>query len=584
MSVDTRTPRSSTGGRSPGFDEDVLNTVRVPSDPAQVIVSHASFRVKLGANAPNPRHGVEDTAPMPVIPTSVRSAAEARMPRRRRAAPVVWTGRTEPGDPAATQLLQAVRSAGTTQLLPRIGEQLHADDLDDGMPPIRPAVVSPRAPLLGTPGPARGAFDDEPHEDEPRGGPSYGSAQGTATGSGRYGGDRPADDSYGYDEDDDYEHRRAYDDDYDDEYEDHEEQQEPRRGRRRSEAVRHAWYPGRRMNLGVVLLPLRVFLGFISVYAGLGKLCDPVYFDGGRRGSMVHWLSSLHPWSVAEPLRAAALAHPVGAGLTVAFLQIVVGVLTIMGLWQRAAAAVAALLSVALLVTVSWRIVPVYDAPDFVYLAAWSPLLIAGAPVYSVDGRLAGEAWRRLGPRSSLWELRRYVLRRGVVLAAFVAGGALLLGSLFGSAVRASHARPADPATPTDLPTNNLPGSPLPQTPGAAPSLHRPRAGTSPSAAKPSRPVASPTARVHGSTRGGLPGAVRQPGGFGGHGVPSQDQTVQAPHSDSPASHSEGPANSGPSGSSSSGGSLGGLLGSKSPTGWLLGMPGRRQAPSAGVA
>ncbi len=64
------------------------------------------------------------------------------------------------------------------------------------------------------------------------------------------------------------------------------------------------------MNLGVVLLPLRVFLGFISIYAGMGKLCDPVYFDGGKRGSMVKWLNTLHPWEVAEPLRQFALAAP----------------------------------------------------------------------------------------------------------------------------------------------------------------------------------------------------------------------------------------------------------------------------------
>ena len=49
------------------------------------------------------------------------------------------------------------------------------------------------------------------------------------------------------------------------------------------------------MNLGVVLLPLRVFLGFISIYAGMGKLCDPVYFDGGERGSMVKWLHIAAP-------------------------------------------------------------------------------------------------------------------------------------------------------------------------------------------------------------------------------------------------------------------------------------------------
>ncbi len=201
-----------------------------------------------------------------------------------------------------------------------------------------------------------------------------------------------------------------------------------------SDPVRHAYYPGRRMNLGVVLLPLRVFLGFISLYAGMGKLCDPVYFDGGERGSMVKWLSALHPWEIAEPLRQFALEHPVGAGLVIAFSQVIVGVLTVLGLWQRVAAVFGALLSAALLVTVSWKTVPAYDAPDIIYLAAWSPLIIAGAPVYSVDGRLAGSAWRRLGPRADLWELRRYVLRRGALVTTLAVGAhpARRLGARWG--------------------------------------------------------------------------------------------------------------------------------------------------------
>ncbi|MDF3292814.1 DoxX family protein [Streptomyces silvisoli] len=555
MSVDTRTPRSSTGGRSPGFEEDVLNTVRVPSDPAQVIVNHASFRVKLGASAPEPKYDpADDTTPIPVIPTSVRSAAEARMPRRRRAAPVVWSGHTD-GDPAATQLLQAVRGAGGTQLLPRVGERLHDEDLDDGMPPVRPAVVAPRSPVVG--------------------GPAPGEARG---------GVRPPRD--GHDEYGTPPHGASYDEVYDNEQDEYLGRAD-RRDRRRGEPVRHAWYPGRRMNLGVVLLPLRIFLGFISIYAGLGKLCDPVYFDGGARGSMVHWLHALHPWSVAEPLRATALAHPVGAGLTVAFLQVTVGVLTIMGLWQRVAASFGALLSVALLVTVSWRTVPVYDAPDIIYLAAWSPLVIAGAPVYSVDAKLAGEAWRRLGPRAPLWDLRRYVLRRGIVLATFAAGGTLVLGAVLGSAVRASHTHLVPPTVPSDLPTNDLPGSPLPQAPDTGvpsprhsllPGAGRsksPSAGASSSAATAGTPGASAT-----SGAGTTAGTSHLGGTAGRHRVPTQDQTVQAPHDSAPAPRSE-PANPPPSsGGSSTGGSLGGLLGSKPPTGWLLGMPGERRAPS----
>ncbi|MYS59458.1 DoxX family membrane protein [Streptomyces sp. SID5468] len=584
--MDTRTPRSSTGGRSPGFDEDVLNTVRVPSDPAQVIVNHASFRVKLGANAPGPRHDVADTAPLPVIPTSVRSAAEARLPRRR-AAPVVWTGHTDPGDPAATQLLQAVRSAGSTQLLPRVDERLRegrpAEEPDDGLPPVRPAVVAPRLPVVGGPLPplAGARRVRRPADDEDTSEIAYRPPHGLP------GQSRPApSESYPR-------HPGGPDDAdvYEDEYGD----PGARRGRRRGEPVRHAWYPGRRMNLGVVLLPLRVFLGCISVYAGLGKLCDPVYFDGGKRGSMVHWLAALHPWSVAEPLRATALAHPVGAGLTVAFLQVTVGVLTVMGLWQRVAAGVGALLSVALLVTVSWQTVPVYDAPDFIYLAAWSPLLIAGAPVYSVDAKLAGEAWRRLGPRAPLWELRRYVLRRGVVLATLVAGGALLVGALFGSAVRSSKTHLDTPAPPSDLPTNNLPGSPLPQIGGTGhlgPRHQRLPGATGRSA----RPGSSPGARPHTSATAGAPGSVRPggvvgaPGGYGtGHHAPSHQGTAGRPAPASrpaaPAPHSVNPANPGPSGSgSSTGGSLGGLLGSKSSSGWLLGMPGAHRATPPGLA
>ena len=150
-------------------------------------------------------------------------------------------------------------------------------------------------------------------------------------------------------------------------------------------------------------------------------------------------------------------------GSSIAFLQVIVGVLTILGLWQRVAAVVGALLSAALIVTVSWKTVPAYDAPDIIYLAAWSPLIIAGAPVYSIDGRLAGSAWRRLGPRVDIWDLRRYVLRRGALVTAVVVGLTLLIGSLLGGAVRDAD-RVIVPG-PGEAPRNELPGSPLPRRP-----------------------------------------------------------------------------------------------------------------------
>ncbi|MCF3147277.1 DoxX family protein [Streptomyces platensis] len=547
--MDTRTPRTPTGGRSPGFDDEPgLSSVKVPCDPAQVIVNHASFRVQLAAPAAG--SAMADTAHIP----GVRGPAAGA----RRRAPVVWSGRTAPGGTAGatTQLLHAVRDAGigldgpgedvgTTQVLPRVRL--------DGAPPAQ-TVIGQRGPaqndtkLLRGVRPVGSAYADT-YRDTPYRDTSYGS-RGTL------------DDGY----DDDYDDRFEAPDGYD-----------PGGRRRGADSVRHAYYPGRRMNLGVVLLPLRIFLGLISVYAGMGKLCDPVYFDGGERGSMVKWLLSLDPWALAVPLRDFAVSHPVGAGLTVAFLQVVVGVLTICGLWQRVAASIGTLLSAVLLMTVSWRTVPAYDAPDIIYLAAWSPLIIAGAPVYSMDGRLAGEAWRRLGPRVEVADLRRRVLRRGAVMTAVVAGLTLLIGSLLGGAVRSATVapvpRPGEPAI------NNLPGSPLPRPgkratrpghrhPGsAAPRPGKPSAGASHKARKPGTPAAS--APGTGRSTGSSSGLAEQPGATTSapqQTVPTRRAPVPSRVPPSAGGTGGGTTGTGSSGSGSSGSdsgrdALGGLLG-----------------------
>ncbi|MEU9864196.1 DoxX family protein [Streptomyces sp. NPDC047971] len=521
MSVDTRTPR-------PGFDDQpALSMVKVDSDPAQVIVNHASFRVRL-APAQQPKFAAASRGP-----ALAGARAGAAAGRRR---PVVWTGKSAPGDPGATGLLQAVREssvstleppgpldAGITQAIPRI---------DDTMP--TPVVPAEPAPLLPPMRRAEGAYD-APYGGSPQDGPYDAS----------YGDDRDGD---GRDSD---EHLI-------------------RPHRHGADPVRHAYYPGRRMNLGVVLLPLRVFLGFISVYAGMGKLCDPVYFDGGERGSMVKWLNSLNPWALAEPLRDFALQHPVGAGLTVAFLQVVVGVLTVFGLWQRVAAVIGALLSAALLLTVSWKSVPVYDSADIIFLAAWSPLIIAGAPVYSVDGRLAGEAWRTLGPRSELWELRRRVLRRGALVASVVVGLTLLLGSMLGGAVRSTEM--VTVPGPNDDPMNHLPGRSLPQETGErSPSQSastRPKpsatAGASGEREKEEKAEPSETVRETGRISESRPTATR-----GTDSTPSQSRPAAPPSTSSGPTGSGGTSGGGtgttdPTSGATSGGNrnpIGGLLG-----------------------
>ncbi|WP_202918494.1 DoxX family protein [Streptomyces cavernae] len=588
--MDTRTPRTPTGDRSSGFDDaPALSMVKVPSDPAQVIVNHASFRVQLptATRAPNARGArrvstTADTARVPVVGAQAGS---------RRRAPVVWSGKSAPGDAGATGLLQAVRTAGVrygddalgdagaTQVIPRF------DQFDN--PTVEtPTVTGPPHRLLPQQLRSAGSAYEELHEsayqapygesyqpshDSPHGAPYESSQQ------------SPYQPSYGYP------YESAYDARYDDQGDQGDEgpqgyespygqdefgyEEQAHRGYDADSAaggsaagVRHAYYPGRRMNLGVVLLPLRVFLGCISIYAGMGKLCDPVYFDGGERGSMVKWLNSLHPWTVAEPMREWALQHPVGAGLAIAFAQVIVGVLTVLGLWQRVAAVLGALLSAALLVTVSWKTVPAYDAPDIIYLAAWSPLIIAGAPVYSVDGRLAGKAWRTLGPRAPIWDLRRRVLRHGALVATLVVGLTLLVGSLLGGAVR-----DADRVTvpgPGEAPRNELPGSPLPLEPGERRRGQSPSASNSPTqgatTASPSGAASTPGAEAPetaGATSAGVPSETQ--GSTAGQAPPQRSSPVeQAPSTSAGPTSSGGSAVTGGTGSSGGGTSSGGSGGS----------------------
>lgn len=520
MSVDTRTS---------GFDDQpALSMVKVPCDPAQVIVNHASFRVRL---APSPSARSKPANAPGRVPVLGGAAVAAAAGAGRRRAPVVWSGKSAPGDTAAMGgLLQAVREhgrgyeefdGGATQTIPRV--DLAHDLAEDTL--ATPTVIGQRT--YGDPDETRRLTPVRDHPHDPRyaggGGPYDGPGGGSAADTRR----APAD--------------------------------------TRGQA---SYYPGRRMNLGVVLLPLRVFLGFICIYAGMGKLCDPVYFDGGERGSMVTWLRTLHPWALAEPLRDFALAHPVGAGLSVAFLQVIVGVLTVLGLWQRFAACIGALLSAALLMTVSWKTVPAYDAPDIIYLAAWSPLIIAGAPVYSLDGRLAGEAWRTLGPRSEIWRLRRRVLRRGTIMATLVCGLTLLIGSLLGGAVRSTTV--VTVPGPGQAPSNYLPGSPLPQPPSGKqqrpqqqPATQQPSkpaeptASASAPAAKSSRGNTGSTAKQSAGTGSQSPAATRGSGSGSNSGVPPKQSTPKPPSSSSGSGGGSGGGDTAPK----KPGLVGGLLG-----------------------
>lgn len=171
-----------------------------------------------------------------------------------------------------------------------------------------------------------------------------------------------------------------------------------------------------------------------------------------------------------------------------------------------------------------------------------------------MDGRLAGEAWRKLGPRSEIWDLRRRVLRRGTVVATVVVGLTLLIGSILGGAVRSTEVVTVPGRN--DNPTNRLPGMPLPQE-----STGERQASRTPEQERRPEPSRSGTATTP-ATGQVTPGATRDSGGqsTGSGTQPSETQgTGQEPPQQStpqqpPAATSAGPTSSGSTGDDSSGG------------------------------
>ncbi|MFD8412883.1 DoxX family protein [Streptomyces sp. NPDC059650] len=148
------------------------------------------------------------------------------------------------------------------------------------------------------------------------------------------------------------------------------------------------------------LLPLRVFLGVTFVYAGLDKLTDPAFLSASGPGSIGEVMRGVRDTSAVPALVDLALLSPVGFAVLLAVAETAVGLAVLAGLLTRPAAAGGALVSLSLWLTVSWQVTPYYYGNDLVYLMAWTPLLLAGAPYWSLDSLIRSRRAERSSERS----------------------------------------------------------------------------------------------------------------------------------------------------------------------------------------
>jgi thiosulfate dehydrogenase [quinone] large subunit len=207
-----------------------------------------------------------------------------------------------------------------------------------------------------------------------------------------------------------------------------------------------------------ILLPLRAYLGFTFVYAGLSKLGGRSFLDSASPTSMHATLLAVKGQSPIGGLLGPVVHHSFAFGLLIALGETAVGIGVLLGLFTRVAALGGILIALSLFLTVSWNASPWYTGADIVYVFAFTPLLLGGAGPLSADEWLAAARARDRSPSAVVADrTRRTVLGGAAAVAGLIAVG-------IASAVRRSSPAPVAGAAvgngaPAGRPST-APGSP----------------------------------------------------------------------------------------------------------------------------
>jgi len=140
-----------------------------------------------------------------------------------------------------------------------------------------------------------------------------------------------------------------------------------------------------------LLWPLRLFMGFTFVYAGLQHLTDPSYFDPSKAGYIGHLVSQ---YAVGSPVHDFLLRvvapNAVSFGWMVAVGEVLIGIATLTGFLFRLAALAGLMLNFTFFLSATWNAFPFYFGSDIVFVMCWLTLLLTGPQTrQSVDGALA---------------------------------------------------------------------------------------------------------------------------------------------------------------------------------------------------
>jgi thiosulfate dehydrogenase [quinone] large subunit len=198
---------------------------------------------------------------------------------------------------------------------------------------------------------------------------------------------------------------------------------------------------------GWLLLPLRAFLAIVFLDGAIAKIADPRFLDGSSPLSMHASVVGIRSSSPIGGLLGVVEDHSFAFGVLMALAELAVGLGLLLGLFTRIAAAGGMVLALSLWLTVSWGATPWFTSADVVYLFALTPLLIAGARLYSLDAWL--DQMRERHPGAGEDHTRRSLIGGGIVIL-----GAVVLGSA--ALLRPSHRSGRQKQLDSALPAQTL--------------------------------------------------------------------------------------------------------------------------------
>jgi thiosulfate dehydrogenase (quinone) large subunit len=136
---------------------------------------------------------------------------------------------------------------------------------------------------------------------------------------------------------------------------------------------------------GYAILPLRLFLGFTFIYAGIQKISDPGFFAIGSSTYIGTQLLNFSRHSPIQFLMKQFLEHAVAIGVLTIMTEIAIGILVTLGLFTRLASIGGLILNMGLFLTASWNVYPYFLGSDIVFVIGWLTLAIAGPGGYTLD-------------------------------------------------------------------------------------------------------------------------------------------------------------------------------------------------------